>query len=50
MVIEQAMVTVHGQHAVRTISALIEELKSSGFIANELAKSGQTDAIVAPPA
>jgi polar amino acid transport system substrate-binding protein len=50
MVIEQAMVTVHGQNAVRTISALIEELKSSGFIANELAKSGQTDAIVAPPA
>jgi hypothetical protein len=35
---------------VRTIAALIEELKRSGFIAAELAKSGQADAIVAPPA
>jgi polar amino acid transport system substrate-binding protein len=50
MVIEQAMVTVHGPNAVRTISALIEELKRSGFIADELAKSGQADAVVAPPA
>lgn len=50
MVIEQAMVTVHGPHAVRTISALIEELKASGFVAEELSKSGQSDAVVAPPA
>jgi polar amino acid transport system substrate-binding protein len=50
MVIEQAMVTTHGPSAVRTISALIEELKRSGFVADELAKSGQTDAVVAPPA
>jgi polar amino acid transport system substrate-binding protein len=50
MVIEQAMVTTHGPKAVRIIAALIEELKRSGFIADELAKSGQTDAIVAPPA
>jgi polar amino acid transport system substrate-binding protein len=50
MVIEQAMVTVHGPKAVRAISALIEELKRSGFIADELAKSGQADAVVAPPA
>jgi polar amino acid transport system substrate-binding protein len=50
MVIEQAMVTTHGPKAVGIISALIEELKRSGFVADELAKSGQTDAIVAPPA
>jgi polar amino acid transport system substrate-binding protein len=50
MVIEQAMVTVHGPNAVRAISALIEELKSSGFVADELAKTGQGDAVVAPPA
>jgi polar amino acid transport system substrate-binding protein len=50
MVIEQAMVTVHGPEAVREISALIEELKSSGFVARGLEESGQTDAIVAPPA
>jgi polar amino acid transport system substrate-binding protein len=50
MVIEQAMVTVHGPQAVRAISALIEELKQSGFIARALAESGQADAIVAPPA
>lgn len=50
MVIEQAMVTVHGPNAVHAISALIEELKRSGFIADELAKSGQADAVVAPPA
>jgi polar amino acid transport system substrate-binding protein len=51
MVIEQAMVTVHGRNAVRTIRALIEELKSSGFVARELKESGQADqAIVAPPA
>jgi polar amino acid transport system substrate-binding protein len=50
MVIEQAMVTVHGANAVRTISALIEEVKRSGFVAAELAKTGQGDAVVAPPA
>lgn len=50
MVIEQAMVTVRGPNAVRTISALIEELKASGFVADELAKTGQSDAVVAPPA
>lgn len=48
MVIEQAMMTVHGPDALRTIAALIEELKSSGFVARELAKSGQTEATVAP--
>lgn len=50
MVIEQAMVTVHGSEALRTISELIEELKASGFVARELAMSGQTEAEVAPAA
>ena len=50
MVIEQAMVTVHGPEAVREISALIEELKRSGFIQRELEATGQTEAIVAPAA
>jgi polar amino acid transport system substrate-binding protein len=50
MVIEQAMVTVHGPQALATIAALIEELKASGFIARELAATGQTEATVAPAA
>ncbi len=50
MVIEQAMVTTHGPEAVRYISALIEELKASGFVQRGLTATGQTDAIVAPPA
>jgi len=50
MVIEQAMVTVHGPEAVRAISALVEELKRSGFVARELAASGQAEAVVAPAA
>lgn len=49
MVIEQAMVTTH-REAVPYISAMIEELKASGFIAEELKKSRQTEAIVAPAA
>jgi polar amino acid transport system substrate-binding protein len=50
MVIEQAMVTVHGPTALAAISDLIEELKKSGFVERELRASGQTDAIVAPQA
>jgi polar amino acid transport system substrate-binding protein len=50
MVIEQAMVTVHGPHALASLAALIEELKASGFVARELAATGQTEATVAPPA
>ncbi len=49
MVIEQAMVTVHGPQALATIAALIEEVKASGFVARELAATGQTEATVAPP-
>ena len=44
MVIEQAMVTVHGPDALKTISALIEELKASGFVARELERTNQTEA------
>lgn len=50
MVIEQAMVTVRGPQARASIAALIEELKASGFVARELAATGQSDAVVAPPA
>jgi len=50
MVIEQAMVTVHGPQALATIAALIEEVKANGFVARELAATGQTEATVAPPA
>jgi polar amino acid transport system substrate-binding protein len=50
MVIEQAMATVRGPEAREYIAALIEELKASGFVAEQLASSGQTDAIVAPSA
>ena len=50
MVIEQAMVTIHGEPARTYLAALIEELKASGFVARELAATGQTDATVAPAA
>jgi polar amino acid transport system substrate-binding protein len=50
MVIEQAMVTVPGTAALDAIAALVEELKSSGFVERELRASGQTEATVAPPA
>jgi polar amino acid transport system substrate-binding protein len=50
MVIEQAMVTVRGPRALATLAPLIEELKASGFVARELAATGQTEASVAPPA
>jgi polar amino acid transport system substrate-binding protein len=50
MVIEQAMVTVRGPEALRIIKDLIEELKRTGFVARELAATGQTEANVAPPA
>jgi polar amino acid transport system substrate-binding protein len=50
MVIEQAMATVHGPVARAALAGLIEELKASGFIARELAATGQTEASVAPAA
>ncbi len=51
MAIEQAMGAPKGRAAgVAYLRALIEELKASGFVADGLARSGQRDAIVAPPA
>jgi polar amino acid transport system substrate-binding protein len=51
MVIEQAMGTPKGRPAgARYLSAFVEEMKASGFVAQALAESGQPDAAVAPPA
>jgi polar amino acid transport system substrate-binding protein len=51
MVIEQAMGVPKGRDAsVRYLRAMIEELKSSGFVASGLERSGQPDAKVAPAA
>lgn len=50
MVIEQAMGTPKGRTAgVRYLRTFIEEMKSSGFVADALKRSGQADATVAPP-
>jgi polar amino acid transport system substrate-binding protein len=50
MVIEQAMGTPKGREAgVRYLRKFVEEMKSSGFVANALKNSGQHDAAVAPP-
>ena len=50
MVIEQAMGTPKGREAgVRYLRAFVEEMKSSGFVADGLKRSGQADAAVAPP-
>ena len=35
--------------SVRYLREFIEEMKASGFVANALEKSGQSDAAVAPP-
>ena len=49
MVIEQAMGIPKGRDAaVRYLRAMIEELKSAGFVASGLERSGQHDAKVAP--
>jgi polar amino acid transport system substrate-binding protein len=50
MAIEQAVAVPKGRTAThRYVRAMVEELKASGFIARELAQSGQADAQVAPP-
>jgi polar amino acid transport system substrate-binding protein len=50
MVIEQAMGAPKGRDAgARYLRKFVEEMKASGFVADALAKSGQTDAAVAPP-
>ena len=49
MAIEQAMATPRGRSAgARYLSAFIDEMKASGFVAAALANSGQRDAAVAP--
>jgi len=51
MAIEQAMGVPRGRAlALSYLRTMIEDLKSSGFIADALARSGQGDAMVAPAA
>jgi polar amino acid transport system substrate-binding protein len=50
-VIEQALAAPRGREAAgRWLDAFVEEVKASGFVAAALARSGQRDAAVAPPA
>ncbi len=51
MTIEQAMGMPKGRESgARYLRAFIEEMKASGFVAEELKKSGQDPTAVAPPA
>ncbi len=51
MAIEQAMCMPQGRAAgARYLRQFVEEMKASGFVAAGLQKSGQGDAMVAPPA
>jgi polar amino acid transport system substrate-binding protein len=51
MAIEQAMGTPRGREAgAAYLRAFVEEMKASGFVATALERSGQRDAVVAPPA
>ena len=51
MVIEQAIGTPRGRaHAPGFLKEFVEDAKASGFVADALARSGQQDAAVAPPA
>jgi polar amino acid transport system substrate-binding protein len=51
MAIEQAMCTPRGREAgARYLREFIEQAKASGLVAQGLARSGQSDATVAPPA
>jgi polar amino acid transport system substrate-binding protein len=48
--IRQAMAVPRGRgRALGYLETFIEEMKSKGFVANALERSGQTDATVAPP-
>ena len=50
MAIEQAMGMPKGRDAgVRALRAFVEEMKASGFVARALERSGQNEAVVAPP-
>jgi polar amino acid transport system substrate-binding protein len=49
--IEQAMGVPKGRIAANGfLTTMLEELKASGFVADALQRSGQHDALVAPPA
>jgi polar amino acid transport system substrate-binding protein len=51
MVINQAMATPKGRTAgARYLAEFVEEMKSSGFVANALARHGIEGATIAPPA
>lgn len=51
MIIEQAMATPKDrERAAEYLRKFVEEQKANGFVAAALARSGQKDAIVAPPA
>jgi polar amino acid transport system substrate-binding protein len=51
MAIEQAMGTPKGRPAgLRYLRRFVEEMKASGLVAAALERSGQADAVVAPPA
>ena len=51
MIIEQAMVTQKDRgRSAEYLRKFIEEQKANGFVAAALARSGQKDAVVAPPA
>lgn len=52
MEIQQAVGTTRSRSAetIRFLRAFVEELKSEGFIADALRRSGRSDATVAPPA
>jgi polar amino acid transport system substrate-binding protein len=50
MAIEQAMGMPKGRDAgVRTLREFVEEMKASGFVGKALERSGQNEAVVAPP-
>jgi polar amino acid transport system substrate-binding protein len=51
MVIRQAMCNPAGRDAAAAyLSAFVESIKADGFVARAIARHGQSDAIVAPPA
>ena len=50
MVIEQAMaIPKDRERAAEYLRSFVEDVKSNGLVASSLARSGQKDAIVAPP-
>jgi len=51
MIIEQAMATQKDRdRGIDYLRKFVEEQKANGFVAAALARSGQKDAVVAPPA